>query len=80
MPEIAETSERFEVPKVKGHVQGNKTIISNFLQIANIIHRDHNHLLKYTLKELAAPGEIRNNLLMIGTKISSGRINEHSEE
>lgn len=76
LPEIAETSDRFEIPKVKGHVQGNKTVISNFFQIANTISRKPEHLLKYILKELAAPGEIKNNLLIIGTKLSSGKINE----
>ena len=76
LPETAHKTERFEVPKVKGHIQGNKTIISNFLQISNIIRRKPEHLLKYILKELATPGEINNNLLTIGTKITSVRINE----
>jgi translation initiation factor 2 subunit 2 len=76
LPEIANENERFEIPKVKGHIQGNKTIISNFLQIASTIRRQPEHMLKYILKELAAPGEIKNTLLTIGTKIPSGRINE----
>ena len=33
LPEIKQTTERFEMPKAKGHVQGNKTIISNFADI-----------------------------------------------
>lgn len=76
LPESEHTGERFEVPKVKGHIQGNKTVISNFLDIAKTIRRKPEHILKFILKELAAPGEIANNQLMIGAKIPSSRINE----
>jgi translation initiation factor 2 beta subunit (eIF-2beta)/eIF-5 len=30
LPEIVESTERFNVPKVTGHLEGNKTVISNF--------------------------------------------------
>ncbi|MBR9675829.1 translation initiation factor IF-2 subunit beta [Candidatus Woesearchaeota archaeon] len=76
LPEQKGEGARFEVPKVTGHIQGNKTIISNFIQIANTIRREPEHLLKYILKELAAPGEIKKSALIIGSKIPSNRINE----
>lgn len=77
LPETALTkTERFEVENVKGHLQGNKTVISNFLQITTQINRPREHILKFILKELAAPGEIRNGLLVLGTKIPASRINE----
>ena len=76
LPDVVLTKERFEIPKVRGHIQGNKTIISNFFQIANLIGRDVNHMLKYLFKELAAYGETRNNLLILGRKISASNINE----
>ncbi len=76
LPESVLKVERFEIPKVRGHIQGNKTVISNFHQIAAVIHRKPEHLLKYVLKELAAPGELTNNALIIGTKMSAARINE----
>ena len=76
VPESIKSSERFEIPKVKGHIEGNKTIISNFQQIADILGRPIEHLLKYVLRELATPGEMRKDSLIIGTKISASRINE----
>jgi translation initiation factor 2 subunit 2 len=76
LPEISQSHERFEVPKVRGHIQGNRTVVSNFVQIASAISRDVNHLLKYILKELATPGEIKNNVLIIGRKVSAVMINE----
>ena len=76
MPEFVFEKHRFEIPNVRGHVQGNKTIISNFLQIASLFHRKPEHMLKYVLKELAAPGGIRNGQLYLGAKIPASNINE----
>jgi len=77
LPEVVFLKERFEIPKALGHVQGNRTIISNFVQIASNLRRDVNHLLKYVLKELATPGEIKKSgALILGTKVPASRINE----
>jgi len=77
LPDVVFLKERFEIPKVLGHVQGNRTIISNFLQIASTLRRDVPHLLKYVLKELATPGEIKKSgALILGTKVPASRINE----
>ncbi|OIO63760.1 translation initiation factor IF-2 subunit beta [Candidatus Woesearchaeota archaeon CG_4_10_14_0_2_um_filter_33_10] len=76
LPEIISKKERFEIPKVIGHIQGNKTIISNFNQIADVIQRNPEHLLKYILKELATPGDLKSTGLLIGSKVSAVRINE----
>jgi len=76
LPESVFEKERFEIPKVRGHLEGNKTIISNFRKIAEALGRSVDHLLKYILKELAAPGQLRPNGLIIGTKVSASRINE----
>ena len=76
MPDVALEKERFEIPKIKGHLQGNKTILSNFNQIADILGRDANHMLKYVLKELASPGDIKRGGVIIGSKTSATRIND----
>ena len=77
LPESVFVKERFEIPKVMGHLQGNRTVIGNINQIADVLRRNINHLLKYVLKELAAPGEIKKSgALIIGTKVPASRINE----
>ena len=68
--------ERFEIPKVTGHLQGNKTVISNFQQIAGVLRRPIEHILKYLLKELATPGTIRSSNLILATKVPASRVNE----
>ena len=75
LPEIKIGIERFEIPKALGHVQGNKTIISNFSNIVKILNRDQSHLLKYLFRELATPGDIDGQRLILGRKISSNLIN-----
>ncbi len=77
LPELSKGSaSRFEVPKVRGHLQGNKTVISNFFQVANVLQREPEHFLKFLLKELATQGELKGNLLILGTKVHSSTINE----
>ncbi|MBU2639754.1 MAG: translation initiation factor IF-2 subunit beta [Nanoarchaeota archaeon] len=79
LPEIGTAKERFELPKVEGHIEGNKTIVVNFVQIANILRRDPEHLLKFLLRELASPGYIDDKRLILGRKISPKQINDKIE-
>lgn len=76
LPKRNESRERFVIPKVVGHIQGNKTIISNFHAIAKTLNRDVEHVLKYILKELGTSGELTANSVIIGSKVSATRINE----
>ena len=77
LPESVFEKERFEIPKVIGHIQGKRTVISNFLQIADMFGRDVEHMLKFILRELATPGEIKKSgSVIIGTKVPAYRINE----
>jgi len=74
-----EKGERFEIPKVKGHVEGVKTIISNFSQICDMIRRPKEHVAKYLFRELAAPGVIDGERLILNRKLNSALINEKLE-
>src|SRR5690606_25831942 len=76
MPDSVKNKERFVIPLVKGHLEGNKTVISNLKDIVQTLGRDQDHVVKFLLKELAAPGEIKGNLFIIGTKTTSVLVNE----
>ena len=71
--------ERFKIPKVEGHIEGTKTILTNIPQIATHIRRDQEHFLKYLLKELATSGAIKNGRTILQRKINSQKINEKIE-
>ena len=75
-----EGTDRFEVPKIEGHLEGTKTILTNFPQIASYLRRDMQHLLKFLLKELATSGSFKNNRAILQRKISSQKINEKIQD
>ena len=73
-------SDRFEIPKIQGHAEGTKTILTNLQQIASYLRRDQNHLLKFLLRELATSGAIKNSRVILQRKISSAKINEKIQD
>ena len=76
---IKHSGERFEIPKIQGHAEGTKTILTNWPQIATILRRDQEHILKFLLKELATSGKIKDNRVILQRRIPSGKINEKIE-
>lgn len=72
--------ERFEIPKVEGHFEGKKTIITNFSQIASVFRRNPEHLQKFLLKEMAASGQREGDRLILNIKVPSSKINQKIEE
>lgn len=76
----SQNKERFEIPKVEGHFEGKKTVLTNFLQIASHIRRDPAHFQKFLLKSLAAPGQLENDRLILNIKVPSAKINQKIED
>ena len=76
LPEQSAGSERFIIEKIKGHQEGNKTILINLKKIAKDLGRDENHLLKYLLRELATPGHYVAERAILGTKVAANFINK----
>lgn len=66
--------------KVKGRVEGVKTFITNFNQICDVLRRDKMHVAKFLFKELATPGVIEPERLVLNRKLTSAKINEKIEE
>ena len=77
---IEHSGERFEVPKVQGHAEGTKTILTNLSQIASVLRREQEHMLKFLLKELATSGKIKGNQVILQRRIPSTKINEKIED
>ncbi|HLD72797.1 MAG TPA: translation initiation factor IF-2 subunit beta [Candidatus Nanoarchaeia archaeon] len=76
LPENITGGDRFVLEKIKGHLEGNKTVLVNLQKIAKDLRRDLDHLLKYLLRELATPGKIVGDLVILGTKVSAVNINK----
>jgi translation initiation factor 2 subunit 2 len=72
--------ERFEIPKVEGHFEGKKTILTNFFQICSYIRRNPEHFQKFMLKELAASGQREGDRLVLNNTVPSAKINQKVEQ
>lgn len=72
--------ERFEIPKVEGQISGKNTIITNITQIANYLRRPLEHLAKFLQKELAVPGKIDGERLILITKLNSQKVNDKIQQ
>jgi len=77
---VKDSGERFEIPKIEGHFEGKRTVLSNFFQIASHIRRKPEHFLKYMLKELAAAGTRDGDRLILNIKVPSAKINQKIED
>jgi translation initiation factor 2 subunit 2 len=78
--QVKNSGDRFEIPKIEGHLEGKKTILTNFFQIASYLRRKPEHFQKFILKELAASGHPDGERLILNTKIPSTKINEKIEQ
>ena len=78
--QIDVSGERFEIPKIEGHFQGKRTILSNFFQIATRLRRKPEHFQKFILKELAAAGQREGDKLILNLKVPSAKLNSKIEQ
>jgi translation initiation factor 2 subunit 2 len=53
MPTVSTKRERLELPRLYITTVGMRTIISNFKEIADILDRDPQHILKFLTREMA---------------------------
>jgi translation initiation factor 2 subunit 2 len=56
LPETMQTKARFEVPAAKMHLEGKKTVITNFDDICDRLNRDPDVVSKYLLREIGTAG------------------------
>jgi len=61
--------ERLSVPKPEIMISGRRTFITNFNQICDLLNRDPRLVLRFLLKELGAPGEVRESYAVIQGEI-----------
>ncbi|MGE0793580.1 MAG: translation initiation factor IF-2 subunit beta [Candidatus Woesearchaeota archaeon] len=76
LPSEQSAGERFSIPNIKGHLQGNKTIVSNLAQIATTLRRPIGLLVKYIEKFLATKSVIEGTFVIFNSKLSSAKLNE----
>jgi translation initiation factor 2 subunit 2 len=53
MPEVSLKRERLELPRLHTTIVGMRTVISNFKEVADVLNRDPQHILKFLTREMA---------------------------
>jgi len=76
LPELKKENSRFEFPKAVVEIIGRQTTIKNLSDIAKTLRRDPKHIVKFLLKELAIPGNLKNGELVLQGKIYENMINK----
>jgi translation initiation factor 2 subunit 2 len=76
LPHKGEEKNRFEIPSVKGRVQGKKTVIINLKAIADFVDRDEDFLFSYLMRELATKGIKEGNYHVFMGNFAAIKINE----
>ncbi|MDN5358089.1 MAG: translation initiation factor 2 subunit 2 [Candidatus Methanomethylophilaceae archaeon] len=80
LPETIESHERFVLPELDIIQEGKITILRNFMDVADKVRRDPQHLLHFLLRELGAPGDIDNRRAVFKAKISPQTISERLQQ
>jgi translation initiation factor 2 subunit 2 len=75
LTEPTESTERFTVPEAKVYIEGKTTVLENFTEIADVVRRDKDHLMKYLLGELGTAGKIDGNRAVFNGKFEPTLIN-----
>ena len=75
LPETVEKA-RFEMPVASIFSTKRQTVVRNFSEIAKTIRRDPKHIAKFLFKELAVPGNIVGDELILQTKVNSSILNQ----
>lgn len=80
LPDDLKSTERFELPKAYTDIQGKKTYIQNFNEIADTLRRDPQHILRYLIKELAAPGTYDGKRAVIQRRVRRKMVNDRIQK
>ncbi|MCD1293683.1 translation initiation factor IF-2 subunit beta [Methanocella sp. CWC-04] len=75
IPEQMEEKKRFEIPAVKKHTEGKKTIITNFNDICSTINRDPDAVAKYLLRDIGTAGVRADGRLILNGSFTNDELN-----
>jgi len=76
LPEKTKTQARFEMPQVDVLMEGNKTILKNFAQVAKAFNREEAQLQKFLTKELGSYSTVSGERLIFNKKLFGKKIGD----
>ena len=76
LPKKVFEESRFEIPESDSFVMGNRTVVKNFLEVAQAFNRKPEHLMKFLSYELATSAIFESRGAVFQGKFSNYLINE----
>jgi len=76
LPDVITTDERFVIPEPRIFSEGKATVLENFGQIADVLNRDPDHLMKALTRELGTAGKIDGQHAVFQGKFMADAISE----
>ncbi|MDG6242946.1 MAG: translation initiation factor IF-2 subunit beta [Methanolobus sp.] len=74
LPDMETTDARFVIPEPKIMVEGKTTILDNFNNIADVLNRSPDHLMKYLTREMGTAGKIEGSRAIFQGRFSKEQI------
>ncbi len=74
LPDIETTDARFVIPKPRIFIEGKATVLENFGNIADVLNRDPDHLMKFLTREMGTAGKIDGSRAIFQGKFPSSLI------
>jgi translation initiation factor 2 subunit 2 len=71
IPEVTAKRERLELPRLRMSVIGMRTIVFNFKEVADILNRDPQHVVKFLASEMATAATTQGERAIFQGKFSS---------
>ncbi len=75
LPSLSVENVDFKIPEPDAIIQGNKTIIRNFSQMADVARRSKDEIEAYLTRELAVHLNVEDQRLVINAKINQATLN-----
>ena len=75
MPNLSQENVDFKIPEADSIVQGSKTLLRNFSQIAEVARRDKKEIMNYLTKELGVHLMLEEGRLVISGKVNADELN-----
>lgn len=76
IPESLSSGERFQLPEPDLVVEGKGSVLRNFMDFAERLRRDPQHLLQYLLRELGTPGTLEGRRVVFKSRINQQQLVE----
>ncbi|MDW7732197.1 MAG: translation initiation factor IF-2 subunit beta [Methanolobus sp.] len=79
LPDKETTDARFVIPEPKIMVEGKTTILDNLSNIADVLNRDPEHLMKFLTREMGTAGKIDGSRAIFQGRFSKDQIKSNIE-